>query len=245
MTNIIDNINQIKSRINKTCLLTGRNNNEIKILLATKTVNAQTILNAINCGETLIGENKIQEIKEKFEALKNTPHQKHFIGYLQSNKIKDLLKYNVSCLQSLDRFSLAEKLHKRLIFEQKKLDVFIQVNTSGEKSKFGIEPDKTVDFIKQVASFETLQIKGLMTIGLFSSNTTKVRQCFKLLKEIQQQIISNKIPNVNMQELSMGMSNDLEIAIEEGATIIRVGTAIFGKRMYPDSYYWNEQKPLD
>lgn len=188
----------------------------------------------------MIAENKVQELKEKFEALKEIPHINHFIGHLQTNKIKDILKYNVSCIQSLDRIDLAEKLHQRLQTENKTIEVLIQVNTSNEESKFGINPDNVIELVKQVAELETLKIKGLMTIGLFSAETEKVRSCFQLLKNIQQQIIALKIPNVEMKELSMGMSGDLETAIEEGATIIRVGTAIFGQRIYPDSYYWNE-----
>jgi len=152
------------------------------------------------------------------------------------------LKHNVSCIQSLDRFDLAEKLHQRLQYENKTIEVLIQVNTSFEESKFGVQPDNVIELVKQVAQLETLKIKGLMTIGLFSSETEKVRKCFRLLKDIQQQIIALNIPNVEMQELSMGMSGDMETAIEEGATIIRVGTAIFGQRIYPDSYYWNENK---
>ena len=150
------------------------------------------------------------------------------------------MKYDVSCLQSLDRLDLAEKLHQRLLFENKTIEVLIQVNTSFEESKFGASPDNAIELVKQVAQLETLKIKGLMTIGLFSAETKKVRKCFGLLKDIQQQIIALEIPNVEMKELSMGMSNDLETAIAEGATIIRVGTAIFGQRIYPDSYYWNE-----
>ena len=126
------------------------------------------------------------------------------------------------------------------MFENKTIEVLIQVNTSDEESKFGVHPDKAIELVKQVAQLETLKIKGLMTIGLFSAETEKVRKCFQLLKNIQQQIIYLNIPNVAMKELSMGMSGDLETAIEEGATIVRVGTAIFGKRIYPDSYYWNE-----
>ena len=116
----------------------------------------------------------------------------------------------------------------------------IQVNTSDEKSKFGISPELAINLIREIALFDRIHIKGLMTIGLFSSNDEEVRKCFKKLKQLQQKIISENILNVQMHELSMGMSGDLEIAIKEGATIIRVGTAIFGKRAYPDSYYWNE-----
>ena len=245
MNDLLNNLALIKKRIKDACEKAGRNTQEVKILLATKTVSVENIKIAIEAGETLIGENKVQELKEKYDGLLNISHEKHFIGHLQTNKIKDILKCNVSCIQSIDRFDLAEKLHQRLMSEQKKMNVFIQVNTSAEESKFGVSPENAIALVKQVSELETLQIKGLMTIGLFSAEPEKVRSCFKLLKKLQQEIIEQKIPNVEMNELSMGMSNDLEIAIEEGATIIRVGTAIFGKRIYPDSYYWNEQKTND
>ncbi|MGN6541439.1 MAG: YggS family pyridoxal phosphate-dependent enzyme [Ginsengibacter sp.] len=237
---ILQSIAAIHERIDNACKENGRNRNEVKLLLATKTVPTDRIKIALQAGQTLIAENKVQELKEKYEVLKVVPHTNHFIGHLQTNKIKDLLKYDVSCIQSLDRLDLAEKLHQRLLFENKTIEVLIQVNTSFEESKFGASPDNAIELVKQVAQLETLKIKGLMTIGLFSAETEKVRKCFRLLKDIQQQIIALEIPNVEMQELSMGMSNDLETAIAEGATIIRVGTAIFGQRIYPDSYYWNE-----
>ncbi len=242
MDSIIQNIAVIKERINNSCKENGRNPDEVKLLLATKTVPAERIKFALQAGQTLIAENKVQELKEKHEALKDIPHTNHFIGHLQTNKIKDLLKYDVSCIQSIDRLDLAKKLHQRLQFENKTIEVLIQVNTSFEESKFGASPDNAIELVKQIAQLETLKIKGLMTIGLFSAETEKVRKCFQLLKNIQQQIIALKIPNVEMQELSMGMSGDMETAIAEGATIIRVGTAIFGQRIYPDSYYWNENK---
>lgn len=242
MNEILENISHIQERIHKACNESGRNPDEVKLLLATKTVPAERIKIALNAGHTLIAENKVQELKEKYEALKEIPHTSHFIGHLQTNKIKDVLKCDVSCIQSLDRLDLAEKLHQRLLFENKTIEVLIQVNTSFEESKFGVSPDKAIELIKQVSQFETLKIKGLMTIGLFSAETEKVRKCFRLLKNIQQEIITLNIPNVEMQELSMGMSGDLETAIEEGSTIVRVGTAVFGQRIYPDSYYWNENK---
>lgn len=239
---ILQNIAIIQERINKACKKNGRNPDEVKLLLATKTVPAERIKIALQSGQSLIAENKVQELKEKYDALKDIPHTNHFIGHLQTNKIKDILKCNVSCIQSLDRLDLAEKLHQRLQFENKTIEVLIQVNTSFEESKFGASPDNAIELVKQIAQLETLKIKGLMTIGLFSAETDKVRKCFQLLKDIQQQINSLNIPNVEMQELSMGMSGDLETAIAEGATIVRVGTAIFGQRIYPDSYYWNENK---
>ncbi len=242
MNHIIENIAQIKKRITDAALAAGRNPEEVKLLLATKTVSAENIKIALESGERLIGENRAQELKSKYTDLLDVPHQKHFIGYLQTNKIKDLLRYNVTCIQSVDRLDLAEKLQARLEFEKKEIDVFVQVNTSNEDSKFGIAPEKAIELTKQVAELPNIHIKGLMTIGLFSAEEAKVRVCFKLLKDIQQQIIALNLPGVEMNELSMGMSHDLEFAIEEGSTMVRVGTAIFGQRIYADSYYWNENK---
>lgn len=242
MNEIAINIDAILHRIRTACLNSQRNPDEVKLLLATKTVTADRIKMALQTGQTLIAENKVQEIKEKYGALKDVLHTSHFIGHLQSNKIKDLLKYNVSCIQSVDRWDVAQKLQQRLAFEDKQMEVLIQVNTSGEQSKFGIHPDHALELVKQVSQLSHVQIKGLMTIGLFSAEAEKVRPCFRLLKQIQEEILAQDIPNVHMQELSMGMSGDLEIAIAEGATIVRVGTAIFGKRIYADSYYWNENR---
>lgn len=239
---IIYNLNNINERIRKACAKSGRSTEEVRLLLATKTVSAERIKVALENGQTLIAENKVQELKEKYEDLKSIPHENHFIGHLQTNKIKDILKYDVTCVQSLDRLELAEKLHQRLLAENRTMDVLIQVNTSNEESKFGVDPDQAIELTRKISNYSTLRIKGLMTIGLFSAETEKVRACFKILKNLQQDIIRENIPNVEMKELSMGMSGDLETAIEEGATIVRVGTAVFGARIYPDSYYWDEGK---
>lgn len=240
MNEIAQNIAEIKARMAEACKKAGRKPEEVKLLLATKTVPADRIKLALATGETLIGENKVQELRDKYEELKEVPHTKHFIGHLQTNKIKDILKAEVACIESLDRWDAAEKLQQRLEYEDKTIEVLIQVNTSYEDSKFGLDPSEAVDFVKKVATLDRLKIKGLMTIGLFSAEIEEVRKCFQMLKKIQQEIIAENIPNVEMKELSMGMSGDLETAIEEGSTIIRVGTAIFGKREYPDSHYWPE-----
>ena len=239
---IINNLQNTLQRIETACIRSNRSPDEVRLLLATKTVPVNRIKQALAAGCTLIAENKVQELKEKYDDLKEIPHTNHFIGHLQTNKIKDILKYDVSCIQSLDRIDLAEKLQQRLEAEDRTIDVLIQINTSGEESKFGIHPEKALELVKQVSELNALKIKGLMTIGLFSAETEKVRTCFRLLKELQQQIISHNIPGVEMNELSMGMSGDLETAVEEGATIVRVGTAIFGQRIYPDNHYWNENK---
>lgn len=244
MEDIIQNISHVLQRIDSACKTSNRNREEVKLLLATKTVTPERIKIAFQNGHTLIGENKVQEIREKYQDLKEVPHVMHFIGHLQTNKIKEILRYDVKCIETVDRIHLAEKLQHRLAFENRQMDVFIQVNTSGEESKFGIHPEGAVELVKSVSGFKNIHIKGLMTIGLFSSEKEKVRKCFQLLKELQIEIKKLEIPGVEMNELSMGMSGNLEIAIEEGSTIVRVGTAVFGERKYPDSYYWNERKEV-
>jgi len=219
------------------CISVDRHPQDVKLLLATKTVPAENIRIALQAGETLIGENKLQELTGKWDALQGLPHMSHFIGHLQSNKVKGVLKY-VDCIQSIDRLSLAEKLQRRLEFEDRVVDVFLQVNTSFEASKFGHDPAQMENFARQIRHLDRIKVKGLMTIGLFSDDLNQVRKCFRRLKGVQRTLLDM---GFSARELSMGMSGDLEIAIEEGATIIRVGTGIFGPRKYPDSYYWNEQ----
>ena len=242
MSHIQENLTLILQRIERACIANNRDPKEVKLLLATKTVPAARIRIALQAGQTLLGENKVQEIKEKYDELIDLHPTNHFIGHLQTNKIKDILKYNITCIHSVDRLDLATKLHQRLALENKTMDILIQVNTSNEDSKFGVAPTYALELIQEVAKLNTLHIKGLMTIGLFSADEIKIRACFKILKDVQEQAKQLHLPNVEMNELSMGMSGDLEIAVAEGATIVRVGTAIFGERIYPDSYYWNENK---
>lgn len=225
------------------CLTAGRNPDEVKLLLATKTVPTEKIAIALSEGIHLVGENKVQELKAKYDYLSESNAAFHFIGHLQTNKIKDVLKY-ANCIQSVDRADLIHKLDQRLQYEGRSLDVFLQVNTSYEDSKFGVRPEEALALATEMSKFDTLKVKGLMTIGLFSAETEKVRRCFQLLKQLQLKIQEQGLPNFDLKELSMGMSHDFETAITEGATIIRVGTAIFGDRIYPDSYYWNETKEV-
>lgn len=241
--NIIANLKVIEDKIKNCCLENHRDPKEIKLLLATKTISADRVQTALLAGYTLIAENKVQELTQKYNDLKCIAHTNHFIGHLQTNKIKYILQHDVSCIQSIDRLDLAQKLDQKLKAENRFIDILIQVNTSREESKFGVAPNETLDLVRQIALLDNIRIKGLMTIGLFSTEKEKVRDCFRLLKNLQLTIIQAAIPNVEMQELSMGMSGDYDIAIAEGATIIRVGTAIFGERIYPDSYYWNESNP--
>ncbi|MGD9489493.1 MAG: YggS family pyridoxal phosphate-dependent enzyme [Calditrichaceae bacterium] len=236
---IIRNLKIIHRRIETACARCGRNPSDVKLLLATKTVSPENIKMALNEGETLIGENKIQEALKKFEALKNEKIEQHFIGHLQKNKIKDALKF-ADMIQSVDRLDLVEKLDQRLRFEDKSMNILIQVNTSEEDSKFGVAPEHAMELVKKTSAYDSIHIKGLMTIGIFSGDEEEIRKCFRILRQLQIRIREENIPNVEMEILSMGMSGDLEIAIEEGSTMLRVGTAIFGDRVYPDTYYWNE-----
>ncbi|KRB59748.1 YggS family pyridoxal phosphate-dependent enzyme [Flavobacterium sp. Root186] len=235
---IIFNLKQVHDRIKNACKLSDRDVSDVQLLLATKTVPAERIRIAIEAGENLIGENKMQEFRDKDSELKDLKIERHFIGHLQTNKVKDVLKY-VSCIQSLDRLSLAEELHKQLQKENRNLDVFIQVNTSFEESKFGLAPSDVIPFIKEIGKYHTLKIKGLMTIGLLDVEKEKMRPSLRLLREISDEVYNAKIEGITHLKLSMGMSQDLELAIAEGSNMVRIGTSIFGNR-FLEKEIWNE-----
>jgi pyridoxal phosphate enzyme (YggS family) len=235
---IISNLKQVHGRIENACKLSGRNISDIQLLLATKTVPANKIRIAIEAGETLIGENKMQELRDKDSGLKGLNIERHFIGHLQSNKIKDVLKY-VTCIQSLDRISLAEELNKQLQNQGRNLDVFIQVNTSYEESKFGLPPNEVLSFIREIKKYDTLNIKGLMTIGLLDVEKEKMQPSLSLLRQVRDEIYAEDIEGITELKLSMGMSQDLELAIAEGSNMVRVGTSIFGNR-FLGKEIWNE-----
>ena len=233
------NLRYVRNRISLACRRVGRSPTEVRLLLATKTVTADNIRVALNAGECLLGENKVQEALDKQVALSEYRAEWHMIGHLQSNKIKHVLRF-AHTIQSVDRLTLAQKLQRRLAYENRTVDVFIQVNTSYEPSKFGVAPEEALPLIRAVADLNRLRIRGLMTIGLFSAEVEQVRPCFRRLRQLQQEAQALGLPGADFSQLSMGMSHDFETAIEEGATLVRVGSAIFGPRLYPDSYYWNE-----
>jgi pyridoxal phosphate enzyme (YggS family) len=233
------NIAVVRDRMSAACERAGRDPESVRLLLATKTVDPAAIRIAIEAGEKLVAENRVQEVRPKFEALEDLDYERHFIGNLQSNKINALVPY-VSCIQSLDRLSLARKLQKRLEREGESREVLIQVNTSGEESKFGLAPEEAEGFLREVSRFDALKVKGLMTIGLFTDDVELARPSLRRLRETRDRLRDLNLDGVGMDELSMGMTGDLEVAIEEGSTIVRVGTAIFGKRETSDSFYWPE-----
>ncbi|MFF2886976.1 YggS family pyridoxal phosphate-dependent enzyme [Paenibacillus sp. NPDC057967] len=234
------NLETIRRQMELACLASGRNIDEVKLLLATKTVPIEKLERAMQAGETLFGENKAQELRSKFPLMQQYEQVEwHFIGHLQTNKVKDVIKY-VTLIHSVDRLKLGQALHQQLQNENKVMDILVQINTSYEESKFGVLPEAALELVEQLSQFETLNIKGLMTIGKLGASSNETRHCFRLLKQLQMQIKEKEIPRADMGILSMGMSGDYRVAIEEGATIIRVGTNVFGQRYLPDGYYWNE-----
>ena len=234
---IKENLEKVKQKIAETAIRVGKKAEDITLVMATKTVDTERIREALRNGGNIIAENKAQEALKKYEVLKDEDAQWHFIGHLQTNKVKDVLKF-ADMIQSVDRMSLVEKLDNRLLSEGRSMDVLIQVNTSYEDSKYGVAPEKAISLVRETSRHHTLKIRGLMTIGLFTRDEAKIRKCFKLLKEIHDSVIKEGIDSVEMKYLSMGMSGDYHIAIEEGANMVRVGTAIFGARNTPDAYYW-------
>lgn len=227
--NLKQRIHRVKENINQACAHCGRSPNEVQLVMVSKTVETPQIREALTSGTFLLGENKAQELSHKAAELADTPARWHFIGHLQSNKIKDVLPW-VEMIHSVDRLSLAKKISQKLQEQQRSMPILIQVNTSYEDSKSGILPEQALELIQRVSELPALQIKGLMTIGLWGGTETDTRDCFKRLKELQQQAQDLTLPNSELSELSMGMSGDYLWAIEEGATLVRVGSAIFGSR---------------
>jgi pyridoxal phosphate enzyme (YggS family) len=200
-------------------------NRDFALVAVTKTVPAEIINQAISNGIMTIGENKVQEAREKFDYI-SQPVEKHMIGHLQRNKVKYAVKL-FDMIQSVDSLRLAEEINLRT---QTKMPILIEVNTSGESSKYGCQPKEAINLMKEISPMPNLEIKGFMTIGIFSDEAEKVRVCFKTLKQIYDEAQDLNLTNTNISVLSMGMTVDFELAVEEGANMVRIGTAIFGPR---------------
>ncbi len=221
----------IRKRIELACSKAKRNVGEVKPVWVSKKVSVDTIRDLFSLGERVIAENKAQELKDKIlPNFKASDYECHFIGHLQSNKIKFVIPH-VGYVHSLDRISLAEKINLFLANHQSIMapKFLIEVNTSGEERKGGLHPDEVYDFVEQLQGFEHLKIVGLMTMAPFTKNEKIIRECFSKLRELRDEVV---LKNQAIKELSMGMSSDFELAIEEGATIIRVGSLLFGERKY-------------
>ena len=225
---------QIQQRIAQACERAGRAPDSVTLLPVSKTFEVDAVREAMALGLTRFGENKTQELRQKAAALAGQGVQWVLIGHLQTNKAKDAAR-DATELQSLDRPDLAEALHRRLVNEGRTLDVLVQVKTSSEPSKFGMDPADVPAFLRRIAAeFPTLRVQGLMTMAANSPDPAEVRACFRALRELRDQLRQDAIAGVSLDRLSMGMSGDFELAIEEGSTEVRIGTAIFGARSYPD-----------
>ena len=235
-TYLTSNWAQINRRVDDACRAVGRERSTVSILPVSKTFGPEVIRAAVGLGLHRFGENKVQEIREKFEPLADCGIDWVMIGHLQTNKAKEVARL-ASEVQSLDRAELAEALHHRLQQEGRAIDVLVQVKTSVEPSKYGLPPDQLPAFLDSLRAYDTLRVRGLMTLAILSTSPEEVRGCFRLLRELRDAAV---VRGHDLPRLSMGMSGDFPLAIAEGATEVRIGTAIFGKRPYPDSYYWPE-----
>lgn len=233
----------VHERIKAACARVGRDPATVHLLPVSKTVSGERIRNAYAAGCRTLGENKVQEAHRKWQEMSDLRDLEWaIIGHLQTNKAKLVAEF-ASEFQALDSLRVAEALDKRLQALGRSLDVLVQVNTSNEQSKFGLSPDEVEAFVKRLPVYSSLHVRGLMTLALFSDDVVKVRPCFVRLRELRERLRQCAPIGVAMDELSMGMSGDYELAIEEGSTIVRVGQAIFGARTVPDDVYWPDAAP--
>ena len=225
MGNIAANIKGIIHKIKLAAERVGRKEESVKLVAVTKTVDVSRIKEAIRAGIKIIGENRVQEAREKFKDI-GKEVEWHLIGHLQTNKVKYIFDI-FSLIHSVDSLPLSEEIQRRAENKGLETDILIEVNLSGEKTKFGILPEKAINFVKDISRFKNINIMGLMTIPPFSESPEDSRKYFKMLRMLRDDI---QREGIEMKELSMGMSNDFEVAVEEGATMVRIGTAIFGER---------------
>jgi hypothetical protein len=229
MVSVAQNLERIHERIDAALKRAGRRD-EVTLVAVTKTITADKIAEAYRCGVRYFGENRVQEFKEKRLALPSA--RWHLVGHLQTNKARLAVEL-FDRVDSVDSVRLAEKLAHAVGGQGSKLPVLIQVHLGEEPSKHGVAPGEVEALLQQVAKLETLQVEGLMTIPPFSDNPEETRPYFRQLRTLAERLERSRIPGVSMRELSMGMTNDFEVAIEEGATQVRLGTAIFGPRPAP------------
>lgn len=237
MDSVAANLASVRDKISAAALRSGREPEAVRLVLVTKTVAPERIALALRSGQRDLGENKVQEGLKKSAALASENIRWSMIGHLQTNKVRDALRFAAE-VQSLDRLSLAAALEKRLQQLGHGLDVLVQVNTSGEASKYGLTPEEVPSFLRDLQAFSALTPKGFMTLATFTHDEDEVRRCFRRLREIRDRARDEAPQGAALSELSMGMSGDYEWAIEEGATTVRVGQAVFGARPLPDSHYW-------
>ena len=227
---IAENIRSVEQRIQAACARAGRRRDEVTLICVTKTMPVTDLQEAYDEGQRNFGENRVQEITEKYPLLPDNIRW-HMIGHLQRNKVKYLMD-RVVMIHSVDSASLARTISKEAVKAGRTMDILLEVNAAGEESKFGLAYEEVLPLVREIASLPGLHICGLMTVAPYTDDPETNREFFKKLRDLSVDIDRQSIDNVSMHTLSMGMTGDFEVAIEEGATHIRVGTAIFGKRDY-------------
>jgi pyridoxal phosphate enzyme (YggS family) len=223
------NIDSVRERIAAACSRAGRRPDDVTLIAVTKTFPPERIREAVRAGITDIGENYVQELLLKREALAEVPIRWHFIGHLQSNKVRQVVDW-VVMVHALDSRTLAHELDARAARTGRIIDTLVEVNTTGEQSKFGVRPDQVLPLVRSLEEFEHIRIGGLMTIGPFLPDPEGSRPMFRALRELRERLRREHQQNLNPVHLSMGMTGDFEVAVEEGATLLRIGTAVFGSR---------------
>ena len=226
---IAENLKQIKRRIIKAARRVGRDPADVRLVAVTKEQSTVTIAEGIRTGVRFLGENKVQEARDKIETLGHNGLEWHFIGRLQKNKVKFIFDL-FDLIHSVDNSTLAETIHKKAQIRGSRMPILLQVNMSGEWSKLGMDPLNVPNEIYKLAQFKGVKIRGLMTIPPYDSNPENSRPYYARLRELRDTCFNLNVPGIQMGELSMGMSNDYEVAVEEGATLVRVGTGLFGPR---------------
>ena len=226
METIKNNLEIINKKIKKAALKVNRNPEEIKLVAVTKTATTEQIEEAINAGVKIIGENRVQDAKKKYQIF-TADVEWHLIGHLQTNKAKYAVEI-FNCIHSVDSIKLAQEIDKRSLQFGKIMDVLVEVNVSGEETKYGIKSEEVETFLKEISEFPRIRIRGLMTIAPIVEDKEEVRPYFRKLRELFEKIKIKNIENIKMDYLSMGMTEDFEIAIEEGANMVRIGRGIFG-----------------
>jgi pyridoxal phosphate enzyme (YggS family) len=223
---IAQNIELVKRRVAEACARVGRDAEDVRIVAVSKTFGVEQIKKALEAGLVDFGENYVQELRQKIVRLGGKQVRWHFVGHLQTNKVKYIID-SIYLIHSLDSLRLAVELQKRA---EKPVEVLVEVHTTEEATKTGVNPDDVIPLVREVSRLTNVSIRGLMTMGPFSDNPEDSRPSFRMLRELRAKVESENIPDVRMQHLSMGMTHDFEVAVEEGATILRIGTAIFGDR---------------
>jgi len=225
--NLSLNINDVLGDIRQAAARSGRDAAEIGIVAVTKTVPAENVREAVSAGLRILGENRVQELIAKYPLVEGA--EWHLIGHLQRNKVKYITD-KVSLIHSLDSAALAEEIDRRMTSMGRIMDVLVQVNIAEDPKKHGIKANQVIDFVEAAAQLQGIRLKGLMTIGPYVSDPGEIRPVFRELRKLAENVKKMDLPGVDMRHLSMGMSNDYIVAIEEGATLVRIGSAIFGTR---------------